>query len=159
MDVSREEVNFMAKMVTRLSEDGEVTQNISSWKLKADIPDDVLFKMLNVQMDIVEPEIRKNAANDLNEMGYSKGHTARSIKRHKPKKGNGNTYSVLGFDGERPDKPKNGKPRPASEVAFLNEYGGKGMAPRLFIQKAIDAKAEEAFDASEKIYDEWLKKS
>ena len=148
----------MAKMSTRLSEDGNVTQNINSWKMKTDIPDDVLFKMLNVQMDIIEPEIRKNAANDLNEMGYSKGYTARSIKRHKPRRTKGNTYSVVGFDGERPDKPKNGKPRPASEVAFLNEYGSKNNPPRMFIQKAIDAKAEEAFDASEKIYDDWLKK-
>lgn len=143
---------------------GPVTQFAQNIDFRENIPDEILEKMLNTEADAIEPEIRKNASTMLNQKGYSIGGTAKSIKRKRSARDRfGYMYVEINFNGARQDGKK------ATEIAFLNEYGlgetgGRQdafydkMGGRFFIQKAIDAKEDEAFDNAEKIFRDWQEK-
>lgn len=120
------------------------------------VPDSVMAEMLDAAADIIEPEIKKNADTLLNEKGWSIKGTLKSITRVKMKTGKeGDRYLLINFRGTRQDG-KN-----ASEIAFINEYGDprKKMSARFFIQKALDAKGDEAVAAMEKVFREWQDKN
>ncbi len=119
-----------------------------------DIPDEVLEAMLNAEADTIASEQRRNASTLLNERGLSTGATERSIKIKKAKRIGKSMSARITFDGTRPDGKR------AAEIAFINEYGvpGKGIRGRMFIQKAIDSKGDEALDKAEKIFRDWQDK-
>lgn len=130
---------------------------------ETDIPDDVMCRMIDAEAEVIESEQRKNALTMLNERGKSKGMTARSITRTKAKRNGEAVEAWIKFTGNRADAPRHrrasSKPndRRAAEVAFVNEYGSRKTPARKFIQKAIDAKADEGYDKAEAIFDEWQK--
>ena len=43
-----------------------------------------------------------------------------------------------------------------AEIAFVNEYGARGIPARPFIKQGIEKKEKEAFDRAEAVFDKWL---
>lgn len=131
------------------------------------IPAKTLDAMLQAEADVVEPEVVRNAETMLNDRGYSTGATAEAVTRKKPAYGkneNGERVRelVLTFTGLRDDqyhKRSKEKDRRNAAIAFINEYGARGIPPRPFMSKAVDDKEEEAKDAGEAVFDEWAKKN
>lgn len=125
------------------------------------IPENVLDDMLRAEANIIAAEERKNADTMLDVEGYSKKITRDAIKVGSPY-----TRRISG-DKKRliqvhiPGTREGGITK--SSVAYINEYGRgyktkSRMTARHFVKKAIEAKEEEAQDAAEKIFDEWLEK-
>jgi len=95
-----------------------LTELIPNMEALAAIPDSVIDAMLNAKADVIEPAQHKSAAS----MGvYKTGVTKGSIKRTKSKRENdGRSLEVY-------PQGTNSKGRRNAEVAFMNEYGTKGM--------------------------------
>lgn len=151
----------MAKVVTKMVVGNSSFDKIAEYA--DEIPISVLDEMLTAEADVIEPEIRENA-NKVIRGKYWTGTTSKMLTRKKPhnwngKKGNGQCQIALTFNGIRVDKhhSKKSKTRNA-EIAFVNEYGARGIPARPFIQTAIDKNEKQAFDSAEKIFDNWLKK-
>lgn len=151
----------MAKVTTKTLDGVGNDVEVNFARYADEIPLDVIDRMLEAEADIIEPTIVGNAETML-KGAFSTGDTARAVFRKAP-----HTYTskyfraerqvTLTFRGVRRDKYHPNGTRNA-EIAFVNEFGGRGIAARAFIQNAIDEKNEEAFDNAEKVFDEWLKK-
>ena len=137
----------------------------------AQIPDSVIDEMLHAKADIIEDAQQSTGA----AMGVHKtGLTLKSIKRV-------NSVKASGFGRSLEIYPQgtNSKGRRNAEVAFMNEYGTKGvrglkkkrfvgalqkqvsrlgrMPARPFIDAANKAHAGRATDEAAKVYDAFLK--
>jgi len=135
----------------------------------AELPDSVIDGMLNAKADIIEPAQRQQAMS----MGVFKSRsTVNSIKR---------TKSVRSNDGRSLEiypQGNNSKGRRNAEIAFMNEYGTKGvrglkkpryvkalgkkvtklgrMPARPFIDKANKSAGQQATDAAAKVLDNFI---
>lgn len=149
----------MAKITTKTLSGGSSADRIQEYA--DEIPVDVIDDMLTAEADVIEPAIADNAASMM-KGPYADGGTSRALYRKKPvnwtgRRGNGQRQIVLTFKGVRRDKYHPNGTRNA-EIAFMNEYGARGIPARPFIQRAIDEKSEAAFDDAERVFGEWLKK-
>lgn len=126
-----------------------------------DIPTSTMDAMLEAEADVVEPEIKRNADVMLHGK-YWTGTTQGAVHRKAPtnataKEGNGRKL-VLTFKGSRNDyyhmKSKPEDKRNAA-IAFINEYGKRGVSARPFVSKAVDDKEKEAQDAAEAVFEKW----
>jgi hypothetical protein len=117
------------------------------------LPDRVIDEMLMAEADVVKREQRKAARLMLNGP-YSTGKTAEAIEIGKVKATSSGRVITVYPRGSR----KRGKKtvNTNAEIAFINEYGARGKPARAFIRKANEAAADEAFDAAEKVYDDFL---
>jgi len=142
---------------------------ISDLAALAEIPDSVIDGMLNAKADVIEPAQKAQAK----AMGVQKtGMTINSIKR---------TKSVRNKDGRSLEiypQGNNSKGRRNAEVAFMNEYGTKGirglkkprfvkalgkkvtklgrMPARPFIDKANKGAGQNATDSAAKVLDAFI---
>jgi hypothetical protein len=151
----------MAKVTTKTLAGAGNEVEVNFARFADEIPVDVIDRMLTAEADIIEPAIVSNAETML-KGPYSTGDTAKAVFRkaphnYKAARGGGQRQVTLTFRGVRRDKYHPNGTRNA-EIAFVNEFGGRGNAARPFIQTAIDEKGETAFNSAEKVFDEWLKK-
>lgn len=150
----------MAKVTTKTLAGGTSFDRIQEYI--DEIPVDVIDEMLTAEADVIEPAIADNAASMLRGP-YAVGDTSRALYRKKPanwggRKGNGQRQIALTFRGIRRNDKYHPNGTRNAEIAFVNEYGNRGNPARPFVQRAIDEKAEAAFDNAEKVFDDWLKK-
>lgn len=115
------------------------------------LPDEVLDGMLYAEADVVEPAIKAKAlAYGVNDTGK----LVNSIKRGKVKRSaDGRTLSV----SAQGSRTRGGITTRNSEIAFLNEYGKRNVPARPFMRDATEESADEAVQAAERVYDEYLK--
>ena len=151
----------MAKVTTKRLDGIGNDLDVTFARYADEIPLDVIDRMLEAEADIIEPTIVGNAETML-KGAFSSGETARAVYRKAPhthtwKHFRAERQITLTFRGVRRDKYHPNGTRNA-EIAFVNEFGGRGITARAFIQNAIDEKSEEAFDNAEKVFDDWLKK-
>lgn len=147
----------MAKVTTKMVVGG--SQQAKFEEYAAEIPLSVMDDMLTQEADTIEPEIRHNA-NTMLKGKYWTGTTALKLTRKPPhtwfgKTGNGQRQIALTFKGVRKDKYHKKGTRNA-EIAFVNEYGARGIPARPFIKQGIEKKEKEAFDRAEAVFDKWL---
>lgn len=110
------------------------------------IPDDVLNEMLQAQADVIEPaQKKKGRAYGVHRTGV----TLDSIRRGKPKKTRNGKAIYVSPEGTNSDGNRN------AEVAFINEFGKHGQAPRPFIRDANEEHADEAVEASAKVLNDF----
>lgn len=144
---------------------------ISDFEALAELPEDVLDEMNDVQAEVVARYQREEALK-LNKHNYpqsrftgggydfggsdtdrSTGQTAAAVStrssRYYPKSQTRKAFVT--FRGRREDG------KAASEVAFLNEYGSKTINARGFVRLANERASGEALAAAEKVYDRYLK--
>ena len=115
----------------------------------AQLPESVQDSMLNAQADVVL-QAQKSAAQSIADTGK----TARSLKKNKPKTRKGIRYISITFSGTR----KRGKTVTRNaEIAFVNEYGKRGVPARNFIRKANEQSAAASTQAAATVYDEYLR--
>ena len=112
-----------------------------------DFPDDLLDEMLQAQADVIEPaQKEKGRAYGVHRTGV----TLESIARGKPKKAKDGKAIYIYPEGTNADGNRN------AEVAFINEFGKHGQAPRPFIRDANEEHADEAAEAAAEVYGKWL---
>lgn len=112
---------------------------------------DVIAKdMLNAEADIVVEAQKKAAAS----MGVvDTGLMAASIKKGNVQTNKNGKIIYVSPSGTRNRK---GITTRNAEIAFINEYGKAGQAPRPFIRQANETCADKAVEAAYKVYDNAL---
>lgn len=114
----------------------------------AELPEDVQDNMLNAQADMVMAAQQRSALSIADT-----GQTARSLRKSKPKTRKGVRSISITFSGSR----KRGETTTRNaEIAFVNEYGKKGVPPRNFIRKANEQSAAASTQAAAAVYDQYL---
>jgi len=133
----------MANMTTEgLTEFSLSLEELSS------VPDNIFDRMLNGMAEVIErAQKSKGRAYGV----YRTGVTLESIRRGKPRRDNDGGRIAITPQGKNPRGTSN------AEVAFINEFGKRGQAPRPFIRDANEESADAAVDAAARVYDEWLK--
>lgn len=131
---------------------GDLIADIASL---AKLPEEAMDDMLHAEADVVEPAIKAKAeAYGVKDTGM----TVESIKRGKAKKSPDGRTMLISPQGTR--KRGNTEVRNA-EIAFINEYGrgtDKQIQPaRPFMRDAVAESEDEAVEAAQKVYDEYLK--
>ncbi len=118
------------------------------------IPESVMFDMLDAEADVVE---RAHKAKAEAYEGYDTRTMIESIKRGKKIRGKNGCYVQVQPQGKRQRGERSIR---NAEIAYLNEYGmpKRGIAPRPFIRDANEECADEAVAAAEKVYDAYLNK-
>ena len=114
----------------------------------ADLPETVQDAMLDAQADVVL-QAQQSAAQAIADTGQ----TARSLRKSKPRTRKGVRSISITFAGSR--KRGDTTTRNA-EIAFVNEYGKKGVPARNFIRKANEQSAAASTQAAKEIYDQYL---
>jgi hypothetical protein len=118
----------------------------------AEIPDDVQDEMLNAQADVVIPAQQAKArAYGL----VDTGQMVRSIGKTKPKRAKGGGRVIYVYPQGSRTRGR-GKKTSNATIAFANEYGVRGRAPRPFVRDANAACEEQMFQAAWAVYDKWL---
>ena len=112
----------------------------------AKIPDAVLDEMIAAQADIIEAAQKASAeAFGVKDTGIMQS----SIGRGKPRRTkDGRSVSIY----PRGSRKRGNTSVREAEIGFINEFGKKGQSARPFIKTANERHAEEAVNASEKIY-------
>lgn len=124
------------------------------------IPDDVADDMNDAEADVIEPIIRRNAATMLSGP-YSTRLSSERLERRPPSKGKDGERRLVLTWRETRDYYMDGGVRKSrnetrdGEIAFINEYGARGIPARGFIQAAIDEGEKKAHEASEQIFRSW----
>lgn len=114
----------------------------------ADLPETVQDAMLDAQADVVL-QAQQSAAQAIADTGQ----TARSLRKSKPRTRKGVRSISITFAGSR--KRGDTTTRNA-EIAFVNEYGKKGVPSRNFIRKANEQSAAASTQAAASVYDQYL---
>lgn len=114
----------------------------------ADLPETVQDAMLDAQSDVVL-QAQQSAAQAIADTGQ----TARSLRKSKPRTRKGVRSISITFAGSR--KRGDTTTRNA-EIAFVNEYGKKGVPARNFIRKANEQSAAASTQAAASVYDQYL---
>lgn len=114
----------------------------------ADLPETVQNAMLDAQADVVL-QAQQSAAQAIADTGQ----TARSLRKSKPRTRKGVRSISITFAGSR--KRGDTTTRNA-EIAFVNEYGKKGVPARNFIRKANEQSAAASTQAAASVYDQYL---
>lgn len=114
----------------------------------ADLPETVQDAMLDAQADVVL-QAQQSAAQAIADTGQ----TARSLRKSKPRTRKGVRSISITFAGSR----KRGETTTRNaEIAFVNEYGKKGVPARNFIRKANEQSAAASTQVAKEIYDQYL---
>lgn len=114
----------------------------------ADLSETVQDAMLDAQADVVL-QAQQSAAQAIADTGQ----TARSLRKSKPRIRKGVRSISIIFAGSR--KRGDTTTRNA-EIAFVNEYGKKGVPARNFIRKANEQSAAASTQAAASVYDQYL---
>lgn len=114
----------------------------------ADLSETVQDAMLDAQADVVL-QAQQSAAQAIADTGQ----TARSLRKSKPRTRKGVRSISITFAGSR--KRGDTTTRNA-EIAFVNEYGKKGVPARNFIRKANEQSAAASTQAAASVYDQYL---
>lgn len=114
----------------------------------ADLPETVQDAMLDAQANVVL-QAQQSAAQAIADTGQ----TARSLRKSKPRTLKGVRSISITFAGSR--KRGDTTTRNA-EIAFVNEYGKKGVPARNFIRKANEQSAAASTQAVASVYDQYL---
>lgn len=121
----------------------------------APIPDDVLTDALNDMAKVAEAAVRQQGQALGVKDPQSQVHILDKIIHTKPKKTKDGGVSNVTFSGSR----TRGRIRTRNaEIAFINEYGKRGQAPRPFIRLAAESAGDSIADAGEKVIGEWWDK-
>lgn len=115
----------------------------------AEIPDSVIDAMITAEADVIEPE-QNRMMQTMWAGRYKTGTTAASLKRSKITAGKDGRSISISPQGTNANGNRN------AEVAFINEFGKKGQPARPAIDTANKNKAEQAFDAAEKVYNAFV---
>lgn len=115
----------------------------------AEIPDEVAEAMLTAEAKVVEDA---QIAYGMQMGVYRTGETLASIHPGRMKRGRDGARIIYVTPQGRNEKGERN-----AAVAFINEYGKRGQAPRPFIAAANEASATPAVEAAAKVYDEFLK--
>lgn len=114
----------------------------------AEIPNDVIEEMLDVQAQILVAE-QKRTAEQMLQGNYYQGGIVRGVKASEP---------IVTYYGGRQEVRFEGTQHGnrLAEIAYVNEYGARGNPGRPFIATA-NARAEpQALKAAEQVYQDWL---
>lgn len=148
----------MAKLTLTTTSARQIADGIALFE--SDIPTSTMDAMLQAEADVVEPEIERNA--DIMLHGrYWTGTTKGAVHRKSPSNAKGKEGGrelVLTFTGSRNDEyHRKSKPEDKrnAAIAFINEYGKRGVPARPFVSKAVDDKEKEALDAAESVFERW----
>ena len=115
----------------------------------AQLPEDIQDEMLNAQADVVL-RAQQSAAQAIKDTGQ----TARSLRKGKPKSKKGARSISITFSGSR----KRGKTSTRNaEIAFVNEFGKRGVPARNFIRSANERSAAASTQAAAIVYDQYLR--
>lgn len=119
------------------------------------IPGDTMNRMLHAAADVAVDAQKRTARTMLNK-GYSTGKLAESISKGRIRRTkNGRSIQIV-FKGGR----VRGKKRPVTisneEIAFLNEFGARGIPGSQFVRTANEQCKEQAIGAAADVYDKWL---
>lgn len=132
---------------------GEIDQ---MFRELGEIPFDVTEDALNAMAAVAEDQVRKAGQ----AMGVrdpeSRVHILDKVTHTKPKKSDAGGYSDVTFSGTRTrgrTKTRN------AEIAFINEYGKRGQAPRPFIRQAAEQGADAIAKPGEEIIGDWFEKT
>ena len=114
----------------------------------ADLPETVQDAMLDAQADVVL-QAQQSAAQAIADTGQ----TARSLRKSKPRtrKGVRSISITFAWSRKRGDTTTRN-----AEIAFVNEYGKKGVPARNFIRKANEQSAAASTQAAASVYDQYL---
>ena len=112
----------------------------------ADLPETVQDAMLDAQADVVL-QAQQSAAQAIADTGQ----TARSLRKSKPRKGVRSISITFAGSRKRGDTTTRN-----AEIAFVNEYGKKGVPARNFIRKANEQSAAASTQAAASVYDQYL---
>jgi len=122
----------------------------------SEVPFDVISDALNAMAAVAEDQVRKAGQ----AMGVrdpeSRVHILDKVTHTKPKKSDAGGYSDVTFSGTRTrgrTKTRN------AEIAFINEYGKRGQAPRPFIRQAAEQGADAIAKPGEEIIGDWFEKT
>lgn len=125
----------------------------------AALPDDVVDDMLNAGADVLVQAQQKEVQQQWNGP-YSIGISSESIQKDRKIR----TTKYIGITGHyinvypQGERKRGGRSVRNAEIAFINEYGApkRGIAARPAIFTANAEAADEAVDASEKVYHAYL---
>lgn len=115
----------------------------------AELPESIQDEMLNAQADVVLQAQRETAISI-----KDTGKTAQSLRKGKIKSRKGERSISITFSGSR--KRGNSTTRNA-EIAFVNEFGKRGVPARNFIRKANEKSTAASTQAAAEVYDKYLK--
>lgn len=117
------------------------------------LPNDVMNDMLHAAADVVV-KAQKRTAEKMLSGKYATGKLVESIGKSRIKTNvKDGKYIRIIFKGSR---TRRGLTTRNGEIAFINEYGKHGQAPRQFIRIANEECEEEALDAAGKVFDKFL---
>ena len=115
----------------------------------AQLPEDIQNEMLNAQADVVL-QAQREAAISIKDTGK----TAQSLRKGKPKNRKGVRSISITFSGSR----KRGKTSTRNaEIAFVNEFGKRGVPARNFVRSANEKSAAASTQAAAIVYDQYLR--
>lgn len=127
---------------------GGLEDMLMSMQQMARVPTTVIDGMLNAEADvIVEAQKESGRRHGL----HKTGSMLNSIKKGKAKVGGTNAYIDVRPTGRNAESGSLN-----TEVAFVKEYGARGVPAAPFIQEANEKKADEAAEKAADVYDEWL---
>ena len=116
----------------------------------AALPDEVVGQMLTEGAEVLAQAQRESAeAHGLRRTGL----LIESIRPGRPRRGSGTSEISIAPEGTR---VRGRTVTRNAEIAYVNEYGKKGMTGTEFIKKANAQKQGAAIAAAEKIFNEWL---
>lgn len=119
--------------------------------LQADVVPD---SMLQAAADVVV-KTQKQTAKSMLHGKYATGKLADSISKGPVKQSRDGKAIPITFKGGRTRGKGRSSTRNA-EIAFVNEYGKRGQAPRPFVGQANEQCREETIAAAETEYNKWL---
>ena len=122
----------------------------------SEVPFDVISDALNAMADVAEAQVRQTGQSMGVRDPESRVHILGKITHTKPKKSDAGGYSSVTFSGTRTrgrTKTRN------AEIAFINEYGKRGQAPRPFIRQAAEQGADAIAKPGEEIIGDWFEKT
>lgn len=112
------------------------------------VPSDVINDMLNAEADVIVEGQKKIGT----QMGLHKtGSMLGSIKKSKPKVGASSASISVRPTGRNAESGNLN-----TEVAFVKEFGARGVPAVPFMQSANEKNADDAADKAAEVYDKWL---
>lgn len=121
-----------------------------------EIPWDVTSDALDAMAEAAEKQVKQSGTTLGVRDPESNVHILDKITHTKPKKTASGGSSDVTFSGTR----TRGRTRTRNaEIAFINEYGKRGQAPRPFIRQAAEQGADAIAAPGEKIIGDWFEKA
>lgn len=121
-----------------------------------EIPWDVTSDGLDAMAEAAEKQVKQSGTALGVRDPESNVHILDKITHTKPKKTASGGSSDVTFSGTR----TRGRTRTRNaEIAFINEYGKRGQAPRPFIRQAAEQGADAIASPGEKIIGDWFEKA